>query len=651
MESDHQSGQAARLAAIAALAAARLPRREFFQRVLEEITCSASICGGGVWLAGEHEDPRCLASNGSQYERWIQNGGQAPEFGALRAESLHSGERRLIPRATACGSGPSATATIDSMLVHWPIGAGPGSQLLELLFEPSADEARQRDVLRLLQQAEPLWGTCLNGDERPIPAEAASGDWEAFLLALHRNLGVAEVCFTIANDGRRLVGCDRMCVLPADGAGLRLASVSGVDLPDRRSNVVRTMEAVAGAVKETGRQQVYSEVNADTSPALQELFSEYADACHVRTAIFAPLDPGNAAGEEVVGILVAEWFVEVDPAASAPALSRLAKHAAQGVQNALRHSEVSWARMVLPVQWARSVWYGGRRRWTIATLALVAIAALALALIPAPLVVTARGQLQPQLREHVYAPLDGIVEQVLIDEDADVQQGTLLLTLSNPELDLERQRVLGAIETWEAKLASIGFRRLDGDDRDDPGAAERMSGEEAEIREELASLRQQLSLLEQKREWLNVASPLAGRVTTWNVREELALRPVHAGERLLTVADVNGDWDLDLRLDERAAGHVVDALAESEQGLEVEFLLASRPEQTFRANLNEIADAVYWQRDEALSTPARAVVAGEELRSQRAGTGVNARIRCGRRSLGYVWFHAVYEAIVRRLWY
>jgi multidrug resistance efflux pump len=659
MAADHQSELEARLAAIAALAAARLPRGEFLSRVLREVTASPTVSGGGIWQTSERQAPTCIAAAGPAYERWIGNGGHSDEYGALRSESLQSGERRLIPRATGPSAGLRGTASVDSMLVHWPIGFGGGSRLIELLFEPTADEAHQRDVLRLLQQAEPIWANYLNveGVNPSGNAEGAnspvggSGEWDAFLLALHRSLDVGAVCFTIANDGRRLIGCDRMCVLASAGQGLRLASVSGVDLPDRRSNVVKSIEAAAAAVMKTGRQQVYRETANDVAPLLQDAFSEYADACHARSAVFVPLESDDAASGTGIGLLVAEWFIEVDSEVYAPTLSRVAEHAALGLQNALRHAEVSWARVVLPVQWARCVWFGGRRRWTTAVLLGLAIATAALLLIPTRLVVTARGQLQPHVREHVYAPLDGIVEQVKIDEGADVEQGALLLTLSNPELELERQRVVGAIETWEAKLASIGFRRLDGEDRDDPGAAERMSGDEAEIREELASLRQQLSLLEQKGAWLNVTSPLTGRVTTWNVREELALRPVHAGERLLTVADVAGAWDLELRLDERAAGHVVAALAQSEQGLNVEFLLASQPERTFTATLNDIADAVYWQQDETVSAPARAMVDSDRIGSQRAGTSVSARIECGWRSLGYVWFHSVYEAIVRRLWY
>ena len=228
-----------------------------------------------------------------------------------------------------------------------------------------------------------------------------------------------------------------------------------------------------------------------------------------------------------------------------------------------------------------------------------------LGLVPAPLVVTARGQLQPVERRHVYAPVDGIVDDVQVDDESPVQPGDTLVLLSNPELDLELQRVVGAIEIWEQKLASIGFQRLDGDRRDDPAAAGRMSGEEAEAREELLSLRQQQSLLEKKQQWLTVTAPIAGHVTTWNVRETRRTRPGRTGERLLTVADLHSGWELELLLDERAAGHAVAALAAAPDGLEVEFLSASGPERTHRARLREVADAVYC-RGGGVQTPATA---------------------------------------------
>jgi hypothetical protein len=46
-------------------------------------------------------------------------------------------------------------------------------------------------------------------------------------------------------------------------------------------------------------------------------------------------------------------------------------------------------------------------------------------------------------------------------------------------------------------------------------------------------------------------------------------------------------------------------------------------------------------------------VAKDELAAERRrpGATVIARVACGRRSIGYVWFHDFYAAVRKRLWY
>lgn len=634
--------------------------RRVFSPLLQELTAGGGVQGGGVWRPNGRGMPACLFAAGSGYERWAGDREHHGHWDVLRNESLQSAERRLIPLAESPES-PEGNPQVAGTLVHWPFDAGHGPRLLELLFDPAAGDLRQREVLRHLQQAESGWNSASAShavEHAPQSAEraprAGEGDWDEFLLRLHRSLSIDEICYTIANDGRRLIGADRVCVLVQEGARLRLASVSGVDLPDRRSNVTRTVEAAAAAVMQSGRRLVYSaESGEPLPPQLDGPLSAYADANHVRAAIFAPLPVAEGEPtEDRPGALIVEWFVQVPASAYEDRAERLAGHAGTAVHNGLRHADVAWAHLLLPVQWARSLWRGGRRKRTLGVVGALVVAAALLAIVPAPLVVTARGQLQPVERRHIYAPVDGIVDEVQVDDESPVQPGDTLVVLSNPELDLELQRVVGAIDIWEQKLASLGFQRLDGDLRDDSATAGRMSGEEAEAREELLSLRQQQALLEKKQEWLTVTAPIAGHVSTWNVRETLRTRPVRTGERLLTVADLNSGWELELLLDERAAGHAVAALAATPEGLKVEFLSASGPERTHRARLREVAETVYWQRGGGgVQTPATAVI-DEQLEDEfRAGTTVSARIDCGHRSLGYVWFHSLYEAVVRRLWY
>ena len=57
--------------------------------------------------------------------------------------------------------------------------------------------------------------------------------------------GLKETAFTVANEGRRLIGCDRVSVLVRRGTRCRLVAVSGVATVNRRANAVRALERLA----------------------------------------------------------------------------------------------------------------------------------------------------------------------------------------------------------------------------------------------------------------------------------------------------------------------------------------------------------------------------------------------------------------------
>src|SRR5690606_12782260 len=130
-----------------------------------------------------------------------------------------SGQRRLIPCDDAASHASESPASLGNTLVHWPVRGATGANLIELVFDHAADESARRDVLQLLQRAEPYCAAFFDGGHTAAstPESVTGSDWDRFLLGLHRSLHLSEMCFTIANDGRRLIGCDRVCVLVDNG--------------------------------------------------------------------------------------------------------------------------------------------------------------------------------------------------------------------------------------------------------------------------------------------------------------------------------------------------------------------------------------------------------------------------------------------------
>ena len=134
-------------------------------------------------------------------------------------------------------------------------------------------------------------------------------------------------------------------------------------------------------------------------------------------------------------------------------------------------------------------------------------------------------------------------------------------------------------------------------------------------------------------------SPLDGQALTWNLQELLDARPVQRGQALLTVADLDGPWELELHVPDHRAGHVLAAREALRADLDVSFALAAEPGTVYQGHIEDVALST--ELDEADGATVLVTVAfdRDEVQGLRPGATVMARIHCGRRSLGYVWLH------------
>ena len=75
---------------------------------------------------------------------------------------------------------------------------------------------------------------------------------EDFTHRVHASLDPRETAYTIANEGRRLIECDRVSVAVRRGRRCTIEAVSGQDVFDKRSNTVRLLGRLATAVVRSG---------------------------------------------------------------------------------------------------------------------------------------------------------------------------------------------------------------------------------------------------------------------------------------------------------------------------------------------------------------------------------------------------------------
>jgi multidrug efflux pump subunit AcrA (membrane-fusion protein) len=281
----------------------------------------------------------------------------------------------------------------------------------------------------------------------------------------------------------------------------------------------------------------------------------------------------------------------------------------------------------------------------------VVVLLISLFFIPADFNLHGRGKLEPLEQRDVYAQSDGIVTDVLVDHGSDLKAGQELVKMISNELDSQIIKAVGEIQGNNQKIASLQTRQVldqgTGTD-EDKLKAEQVNGELRAALAQQESLDEQLRLLEEKKATLTVRSPIDGTIVTWKPKDNLKTRPVGRGEKILRVADPSKDWELELRMPEERMGHIQRAQKElSKNELEVSYILATDPSRTLYGTVKEIHEAAEVQPEEGNIVLVRVKINRDDLNADamRPDAAVSAKINCGRRSLGYVWFHDVFEFI------
>ena len=256
-------------------------------------------------------------------------------------------------------------------------------------------------------------------------------------------------------------------------------------------------------------------------------------------------------------MLLAESFSAERPLAALVARAdELARVSSSALGNALTHHALP----LLPLQKRIAATFGALAQRPVAALlglAAVALAVTLLATVPADFTVSAEGELQPRVRRNLFAPSDGVVEEVLVQHGDQVTQADVLLRLRNPVLDLDHSRISGELQTAQARLSTVRSARSRSQEPDAPADENQLASEEEQLKHQIAGLENQISVLQRLRSELTLKSPQSGVVLTWNTHELLDDRPVEQGQVLLTVADAAGPWILKLHVPDADAGHVL----------------------------------------------------------------------------------------------
>lgn len=490
----------------------------------------------------------------------------------------------------------------------------------------------------------------------------------AFTLDLHRSLDTAEVTGIAVNDARALLDVDRVSLGIRAGRRCLLKAISGQDKVVVRSSSVKLLERIAAEVFVSAQPYRY-DGSGGSEPSLPQasLLAEYVAEAQAQVILVLPLivKPGALVDAErdlrrqrktdrVVGCLVLEQFSANEPD---PALEQrghlVAAHVANALANVRRHNAI----FMLPLLTAIGTllrWFEGKRFWAaICILACAASFVVACFLVPWEYRASASGVLVPVVRKETYAPWDANVEKIFVREGQRVKPGDPLLQLSSDELRTGVVKARAEAREMRKLVESLSLQAEDARRLGDNTTAIQLQGQISSVEVQYQGALETLTILEERLESLLLKAGIEGIVATFDIEQLLADRPVKRGENLLQIASADGPWQLELAVPEHRCGHVVNAMEEVGE-LHVDFVLATGVENRHSGRLTHLGTRVD-ESEESGGAAVQAIVelddlGQESLSDRRIGAEVHAKVRCGKRSLGYVLFGDVIEFLARRFW-
>jgi len=652
---------------IAQLSKSELEPGEFYAAFMQKIVSALAANGGAVWNLSADGEASVVYQINIEARLLDSDSEDTARHNKLLQVIAHSNEAQLIPPNSGFGEDGSVGNPTDHLLVLAPLAGDQGVEsVVEIFQRPNAQPATQRGYLRFLVQMCELAAEWVKSqklrqfsDRHSLWAQA-----DQFSRLVHHNLDLRETAFTIANEGRRLIGCDRVSVALRKGSKCRVEAVSGQDTVERRSNAVTLLSTLATRVMKSGEPLWYDGSTEDLPPQIESVLDEYVDESYTRMMAVLPLkrpetkadaardpsevDPNETKKrEEYIGVLIIEQIETNLPRNIIdPRVDLVYEHCCRAVANSQEFSNL----FLMPV-W-RTI---GRTAWIIRARALpktIAITSLVLAIlfvfmfVKVDFSVEAEGVLQPVDRHDIFVPANGIVTEVNIQDQQQVKQGDLLVKLEDPDLLIEKRRVEGQLEETKDQLSNA--RRAQFQVGLSPADKIRVSGQVQQLVLRRETLREELAIIQKKEELLEIKSPADGQVVLqWDVEKTLLHRPVAIGQVVMTVVEIGEEkkWELELSLPERRLGHIAEYReATGTKEHLVEYVLAMNPEHVFEGRVLEIGQSTQVEGEDGTIVPVLVKIDQTELErvlagDLRPGTTVTGDIHCGRASLGYAWFH------------
>ena len=650
---------------IAQLSKSDLAPEEFYAAFLQRVVQALAAVGGAVYVMGEGNRPQLTYQMNLSPNLLDKDSEDSAKHFRLLDYVAASKQGQLVPPLSGGADERMGANPTRHLLVVSPMGHdGSVDGMIEIFQRPDTQPATQRGYLRFLQQMCELAGEWFKNrklrdfsDRHSLWAQA-----DQFARTVHESLDVRETCYLIVNEGRRMLGCDRVTVAIKSGSKCVVEAVSGQDTLDNRSNVVTLLGKLSSRVIATGEPLWYTGVTEDFPPQIEEAIEEYVDQSYTKSLAVLPLRkprpataaPANATGEseapkgEIIGALIIEQIEsDIPREVLDPRLDLVYEHSSRALANAIDHNSLFLMPLWRTIGKSKVMVEARNLPKTLTIGGGILLVLLALALVPWDFDMRSKGTVQPIDKKDVFVVEPGHVIDVLVDNGDEVQAGQELVRLRSDELPLKISQTQGELDARLEELSAIRQRRTDTSRQYTESERSRDQADYARAEVQVANLRTQLKLLEERQENLIVRSPISGRVITWAAKRTLQNRPVETGQVLMSVAAADTDYELELYMPERRVRHLIEHRNSIKQDnpnadLHVDYILMTDPGTYHKGTVTEIHPAAEAHEEHGSMVRIK-VSTDDEVENLRPGASVTADVHCGKTVLGWAFLHEAWE--------
>jgi HlyD family secretion protein/Biotin-lipoyl like len=375
-------------------------------------------------------------------------------------------------------------------------------------------------VLQLNLAGARLRQSAANPPAPPDPAAAQDAKWRSSIERLmgveaeaRRAASLAELRFLIANETGPACHASQIFVFTANGEAFRISAISGVSSFEANAPRLAMLESVVAALsKEQGLARQAEFALPAYCPPEDGEHKSYP----FRFLAWNPLLHRD--GKQVLGGVL---------------LARDAPWSEANLKIAARLSE-TYAHAWLGLVGKRGI----ARKFIRPKLAWLLLPLLALAgAFPVTMTVLAPAQIVSSNPVAITAPIDGVVEAILVDPNTEVSPGTPLVRMSDVALRNEMQ-----IAEEEVTVAQARLRLVEQSAVGDPKTRRELAIQRAELKLKTAARDYAGELLERT----VIRAPSAG-AAVYSDKRDWAGRPVSTGERILELADPSAlEFEIDL---------------------------------------------------------------------------------------------------------